>query len=179
LEHLGVSADLTGEIAMTGWVGVILLAGGVAGIVLAETKKANAAMLGLAITAVIFCLSLFAGIAVRVDRHQPSPIVAAAIREHSVGDPQIAQFGYFRPSLVYYTNSRVEACKTPQRLIEFLQQSTASVAITTDEQYARLAAQLPADVVVIDKCAEFPRRGEVVILGRKTSVARRNNEWNE
>jgi 4-amino-4-deoxy-L-arabinose transferase-like glycosyltransferase len=176
LEQLGVSTELTGEIAMTGWLGVILVVGGTAGIVLAERQRTNAAMLGLAITAVIFCMSLFAGIAVRVDRHQPSPIVAAAIREHSVGDPQIAQFGYFRPSLVYYTDSRVEACKTPQRLIEFLQQSTSSFAITTNEQYDRVAAQLPADVTVIDKCAEFPRRGEVLILGRKTLVARRDDE---
>jgi hypothetical protein len=60
-----------------------------------------------------------------------------------------------------------------------LEQSTSSFAVTTDEQYAKVAAQLPADIGVVAKCAEFPRRGEVVILGKKALVARHGNERTE
>ncbi|HTQ38669.1 MAG TPA: glycosyltransferase family 39 protein [Pirellulales bacterium] len=174
LEQLGISAELAGDISLVGWLGIILLIGGITGIFFAEVRRGQAAMIGLATTALAFCIAMFASIAVRIDRHQPSPTVAEAIRHHSVGVPQVAQFGYFRPSLVYYMDGRVEACKTPQRLIEFLEQATDTFVVTTDEQYVRLAAQLPADVVIVAKCAEFPRLGEVLVLGRKTTVAQRD-----
>jgi 4-amino-4-deoxy-L-arabinose transferase-like glycosyltransferase len=174
LERLGVSVDLASDIALVGWLGIILLVGGAAGTVFAEIQRGKLAMYGVAITALAFCVGLFAAVAVRIDRHQPSPFVAEAIRQHSIGAPQVAQFGYFRPSLVYYTDTRVEPCKTPQRLIEFLEESPDSFVVTTDEQYARLAAQLPADVVIVDQCAEFPRQGKVLVLGRKTAVAQRS-----
>jgi 4-amino-4-deoxy-L-arabinose transferase-like glycosyltransferase len=179
LEQLGVSTELADDIAQVGWLGVILIVGGAVGIFFAETQRRFAAMVGLACTALAFCVGLFAVVAVHIDRHQPSPAVAETIRQHSAQTPHVAQFGYFQPSLVYYIDARVEACKTPQRLVEFLEQSSDSFVVTTDEQYARLAAQLPADVVVIDKCPEFPRRGTVLILGRKTAIAQRSDGQNE
>ncbi|HEY2826262.1 MAG TPA: hypothetical protein VGJ04_01570, partial [Pirellulales bacterium] len=174
MEKLGVSAELADDLMIVTWLGVALAVGGVAALVFSEVRKQGPAMLGLGITAVVFCLGLFAVIAVRIDRHQPSPTIAEIIRQHSDGAPQVAQFGYFRPSLVYYTDSRVEACKTPQQLAEFLQQSADAFAVTTNEQYGKLAAQLPADIVVVAKCAEFPRQGTVVILGRNAAVAVRD-----
>ena len=63
---------------------------------------------------------LFAGLAVRIDRLQPCPAVAEAIRRHSTGTPRVAQFGYFRPSLVYYSDARVETCRNARRVADFL-----------------------------------------------------------
>ena len=150
LAQLGVSETLASDIVLASSLGVILLVGGCVAIFFAETRRATAAMVGVTVTALTFCLTMFAGIAVKVDRHQPSPVLAEAIREHAGDRAEIAQFGYFRPSLVYYTDSRVEACKTPQRLVEFLQQPN-SVVVTNEDQYSRLAAELPADVIVVDK----------------------------
>jgi 4-amino-4-deoxy-L-arabinose transferase-like glycosyltransferase len=173
LAQLGVSETLASDIVLASSLGVILLVGGCISIFFAETRRATAAMVGVAVTALTFCLLLLAGIAVKVDRHQPSPVLAEAIREHAGDRAEIAQFGYFRPSLVYYTDSRVEACKTPQRLVEFLQQPNA-VVVTNEDQYSRLAAELPADVIVVEKSPEFPRQGTVVVLGKKTTMAQRN-----
>jgi len=129
-------------------------------------------MLALAVTAVLFCATTLAIAAVRIDRLQPTPELAAAIREHATGQPQIAQFGYFRPSLVYYADARVEACKTPQRTAEFLNQSAQSFVVTTEENYARLAAQLPPEIAVLKRQADFPRGHSVVLLGHKTELAK-------
>ncbi len=173
VEKLGVSENLSGDLAAVGWLGVILAAGGICGIVLAEMHRLRGAIAGLAITSVAFSLGLFAIIAVQLDRHQPTPAVAEAIYRNSEGAPQVAQFGYFRPSLVYYTDTRVEACKNIARVVDFLKQSNDAFVVTTDEHYGRLAAQLPADVVVLDRQPEFPHGGTVLVLGRKTIVAQR------
>jgi hypothetical protein len=174
LERLGLAPELRGDLALVGLLGVILIAGGVSCIVLAEVRKRQAAAIGLTIAATAFCLALFAGAAVRFDRYQPSPGVADAIRSHAGSAPHVAQFGYFRPSLVYYTDGRVEKCKDLQRIVEFLSESSNSFVVTTQESYDRLRVRLPADVEVIDRRPEFPRSGTILVLGRKTSMAQRN-----
>ncbi len=173
LERLGVAPELRNDLALIGLLGAILITGGAACILLAELQKRRAAAIGLAITSAAFCLALFAGMAVRFDRFQPSPGVAEAIRRHAEGTPHVAQFGYFRPSLVYYTSGHVEACKNLQRVVEFLNESGDSFVVTTEEHFARLKAQLPAEIVIVDRRGEFPRSGAVLVLGRKTALAQR------
>jgi hypothetical protein len=175
LEQLGVSTELTGDIAQISWLGGLLFIGGITGVYCAVTGRSLVAMFWLATTALTFSLGLFAVIAVQINRHQPTPILAGTIREHSAGAPQVAQFGYFQPSLVYYTDTRIEPCKTPQQLIDFLQQGDDSFVVTTDEQYSHLMSQLPADVIVLGQCAEFPRQGGLLVLGRKTDLAQRDD----
>jgi 4-amino-4-deoxy-L-arabinose transferase-like glycosyltransferase len=174
LERLGIASNLRGDLALVGAVGAVLVVGGVACLVLTAMQRRRTAIAGLAITATVFSLALFAGMATRLDRYQPSPAVAEAIHRHAESAPQVAQFGYFRPSLVYYTDTRVEACKTPQRVAEFLQESSDAFLVTTDEQYTRLKPLLPPDVIVIDRQPEFPRAGNVLILKRTTSIAQRS-----
>jgi 4-amino-4-deoxy-L-arabinose transferase-like glycosyltransferase len=171
LERLGATADLAGDLPLIGLLGVILVAGGAISMTLIERRQQRLSMLALAATAVLFCLTTLGIAAVRVDRLQPTPDIAAAIREHVADEPQIAQFGYFRPSLVYYADARVEACKTPQRTAEFLR-SADSFVVTTEENYARLSAQLPPEIAVLKRQADFPRGQSVVLLGHRTELAR-------
>ena len=171
IEKFGASAEAAGDLAVVGWLGAILAIGGIAGIVFCELQRTRLAFRGLALSATAFSLGLFAVAAVRFDRHKPTPELAEAIHRYADGDPQVAQFGYFQPSLVYYADTHVEACKNPQRVIEFLSSSTDAFLITTADNYDKLAAQLPADVAVLDRQADFPRAGSVILLGRKTALA--------
>ncbi len=176
LERLGLAKELQSDLAAVGLLGALLIAGGVACLALAELQRRRAAAFGLSVTAAAFCLALFAVVAVRLDRYQPSPGVAESIRQHAEGTPHVAQFGYFRPSLVYYTGERVDACKNLQRVVEFLNESSDSFVVTTAEHFARLKAQLPAEIVIVDRRPEFPRSGTVLVLARKTAVAQRSEE---
>jgi 4-amino-4-deoxy-L-arabinose transferase-like glycosyltransferase len=171
LERLGVTPDLAGDLPLIGFLGVILVTGGAISMTFIERRRHQTAMLALAATAVLFCTATLGIAAVRVDRLQPTPDIAAAIREHVTEQPQIAQFGYFRPSLVYYADARVEACKTPQRTAEFLA-AADSFVVTTEDNYARLAAQLPPEIAVLKRQADFPRGQCVVLLGHKTELAK-------
>jgi 4-amino-4-deoxy-L-arabinose transferase-like glycosyltransferase len=172
LERIGATPDLTRALPLIGLLGAILVAGGAMSMTFIERRQHQRAMLALAATAVLFCTTTLAAVAVQVDKLQPTPDIAAAIREHVPGQPQIAQFGYFRPSLVYYADAHVEACKTPQRTAEFLAQSAESFVVTTEDNYARLAALLPPEIAVLKRQADFPRGQSVVLLGHKTELAK-------
>jgi len=172
LQRLGGAPNLAGDLPLIGLLGVILVAGGTISMTFVERGRNRNCMLTLAATAVAFCVGTLAIAAVQIDRLQPTPALAAAIHEHAAGHPQIGQFGYFRPSLVYYADARVEACKTPQRTAEFLSQSADSFVVTTEDSYFRLAAQLPAEIAVLDREADFPRGQIVVLLGHNTELAR-------
>jgi len=172
LERLGATPELVGDLSLIGLLGILLVAGGAISMAFFERRQPRASMLALAATAVLFCTTTLAIAAVRMDRLQPTPDFADAIREHAATQPQIAQFGYFRPSLVYYADTRVEACKTPQRTAEFLSQSADSFVVTTEDNYVRLAAQLPPDIAILRRQADFPRGQRVVLLGHKTELAK-------
>jgi 4-amino-4-deoxy-L-arabinose transferase-like glycosyltransferase len=163
----GVSEDLSSLIVL----GCVLALSGVGCIALAEFQRRRAAAGMLAVTAISFCVMLFAGIAVQIDRLQPCPEIAEAIRKHAIGPFQVAQFNYFRPSLVYYTEKKVEACKNPQSIIDFLEQSPDCFVVTTGEEYSHLASELPADIIVVDRRPDFPKAGELVVLVRPEKVA--------
>ncbi len=165
--------ELSDKMLLISWLGAILLIGGTICIALSEMRRRREAAIGLAITAAAFCVALFAGVAVQIDQHQPSPSVAAVIRRHAAHQPQVAQYGYFRPSLVYYTGTRVESCRNAEHAAEFLKASADAFLVTTEEHYSKLFGNLPPETVVLDRCPEFPEKGTVVVLGRKTTVADR------
>ncbi len=176
IERLGVSGAAAGDMAQVGWLGGILILGGVAGLALSELQRHRAALVVLTVTGVALSLGIFAVAAVRFDRYKPVPELAEAIARHSEGLPQLAEFGYFQPSLVYYMNCRVEACNNVRRVTEFLHDSPTAMLVTTATNYGKLAAHLPADVVVLDRRPDFPNSGEVVVLARKAAVAQRDED---
>jgi 4-amino-4-deoxy-L-arabinose transferase-like glycosyltransferase len=171
LEKAGISQELTSAFAHVGWLGVVLTVGGAACIVLILANRPRGALATFAITAPTFCLGLFAVLAIEFDRYQPVPAIATSIHRFADGSAEVAQFGFFRPSLIYYSDTRVDACKTVPSVLAFFDRSKNAFLVTTDEHYRRLAAELPGDVVVLDRQPEFPREGNVIVLGRQPKVA--------
>ncbi len=176
VDQLGIAPELKGDLLSIAWLGAMLAAAGIAGIVLAKLHRPAQSIAMLAVTATASCLFLFSWLAVQIDRYQPCPAVAEVIHQQSAGTPQVAQFGYFRPSLVYYSDTRVEACRNAQRVADFLAGSDDAFVVTTEEHFARLAPHLPGDVTVIERLPEFPHRGTVLVLSRKNAVAARESE---
>jgi 4-amino-4-deoxy-L-arabinose transferase-like glycosyltransferase len=172
--RLGLAAELRGDFLLLAWIGGGLAIGGATCLLLASLARRHAALATLIVSSMAFCVALLSGLATRIDRHQPIPALASGIHRDAAGPPHVAQFAYFRPSLVYYCDSRIEACKTPAAVAEFLTAEGASYVVTSDEHYAKIKALLPADVEVLARFAEFPRAGSVVVLGKKTSLADRD-----
>ena len=175
LESLGVSAAVNRELPYLGLVGIIPLVGSALCIFFSERGLRRPAVVGLAVTSVIFVTSILGIAALRVDRYQTSADLAGAIgKMNSHRERQIAQYRYFRPSLIYYTQQRVESCRDQQAAVRFLAQSDDAYLITTREHYEQLRTVLPPDVTVLARRPRFPKSGEVLVLGHAKSVARRS-----
>jgi 4-amino-4-deoxy-L-arabinose transferase-like glycosyltransferase len=93
LERLGATRDLSGDLPLIGFLGVILVAGGAISMTLVERRQQRLSMLVLAATSIAFCSTTVAIAAVRIDRLQPTPDIAAAIREHAAA-PHVRWHGW-------------------------------------------------------------------------------------
>jgi 4-amino-4-deoxy-L-arabinose transferase-like glycosyltransferase len=171
-----IAPEWAGDLQFVGWLGGILLVGGGVCLALSEIQRRREAMLGLSITAVAFCGAMLAGVAVTFDRHQTSPQLAEVIRHNSGHELRVAQYGYFRPSLVYYVGTRIEECASPKKAVEFLKSSPEAYLVTTEKHYAKLFVELPADAVVLSRYPQFPEAGTLLVVGRKADIADRGGD---
>ncbi|MCC7085122.1 MAG: glycosyltransferase family 39 protein [Pirellulales bacterium] len=166
-----VTSELSAEMPLVAGLGAILFIGGGVCLTLWECRRFRLVAAGLSAIAVMFSLALLAGVAVKVDRHQPSPLIAENIRCLATREPSVAQYGYFRPSLVYYTNTRIESCKNPDQVANFLKGSSDAFLVTTEAHYAELYGKLPPETVVLCRYPEFPKHGMVLVLACKAALA--------
>ncbi len=179
IEQFGLLNDAAGDVAQLGWFGGLLLIGGASGLILAERKLYRRALIGLSVTAVAFSLAIFAVATARFDRYKPIPDLAEFIAEHAGRAPDVAEFGYFRPSLVYYTKGRVEPCGNLDRLVEFLHDSENAFVVTTAKSYEAISTRLPKDIAVMNGRPDFPGVGTVLVLGRPSAIAKRQAETSQ
>lgn len=156
---------------LLGIVGLFPLAGGCVGLFYSERRRPEMALSALAVAAVLFSTSIFGFAAVRVDRYQTSAYFARSIREHATGSqpPRLGSFGYFRASLVFYAKEPIGKFELAQQVFRFFRRYPADAFVfTSDEEYRKIAAQLPADVKVLDQRPWFLRKKNVLLLGRTT-----------
>ncbi len=135
-----------------------------------ERGRCSAAAYTLATAAPLFVVALLGLAAVRVDRFQTTPPLAARLRSVSdaAGEVVLGSYEYFRPSLVFYTEQPIAEFNQPADIRDFfVQHPGQAYLITMDEPYReRLASILPPDVVILDSSRRFLQSGQVLLLGR-------------
>jgi 4-amino-4-deoxy-L-arabinose transferase-like glycosyltransferase len=117
-------------------------------------------------TTVIFTAGLHGVVSIGVDRHQISrPFLAAArqLRPDVDGIP-VAAFDYFQSSLVFYSDSPVVDCPTPDDVAAFLSANPNGVVVTRSDQMERLAPSLPDDIQVLARKRLFLRQQHDALL---------------
>lgn len=167
LDELGVSPGLAQPMEWIPWLGGVLLPAGVACLLCDLASRRNWAFGVMAAAAVLFIAAALGGVALSIDRLQSSDDFARAVRSHGGAKSRLAQYGYFRPSLVYYTRDKVEDCPDAGSVAEFLAASEDHFVITPDDAFERIRDRLPPDVVVVERRPQFPKRGEVLLLSRR------------
>ena len=122
----------------------------------------------LTAASVAWSLTLFGWAAARVDRHQTSARFAAVIDQCAGGQtPAIRTFGYYRPSLVFYTRQPIRQIFAPDDVGDFFRSHPDDAfLLTNDQEYGRLAGVLPADVTVLERRPWFLKSREILLLGR-------------
>ncbi|HEV7225200.1 MAG TPA: glycosyltransferase family 39 protein [Pirellulales bacterium] len=157
-----------------GLAGIPLIAAAAACWRFSERGESRKAAIAFGAAAVAFPLSLFGGAAVAVGRHQTSARFAELVHRHATGEaPAIRACGYYRPSLVFYAREPVRQLVEDEQVCRFFREHEQNAFLfTTGERYERFAAQLPADVCVLDRQRWFLRSNQVLLLGRPHSLAR-------
>jgi hypothetical protein len=161
-----------------GLVGVCPLAAAAAGFVYCRRGRPQAAAWTIGLLGVVLGVATFGFGAAYVDRYQTSPPLARAIADATPPgeQPAVGSYHYFRPSFVFYTDQTVAQFRSPDDVRAFFERHpTTAFLITTDTSVTKLAAALPADVVVLDKRPKFLQKGNLLVLGRRhTSTATKN-----
>lgn len=154
-------------------VGVPLLLGAALTTYLTERGRIVQGLAALTATTAAFLLALFGVAAVEIDRHQNAPAIGAAIRARGdSGATAVAEYGYFRPSLVFYARRTIERTGQTWPATRFLHDHPAgSCLVLKERDYRDFRPQLPADTEVVLRQPWFLKSGESVLL-----IARRRSD---
>lgn len=156
---------------LIGLPGLVLVAAGVVGWRWSVRRPALAAW-GLAAASIVFVSLMFSFSAVRVGRHQNGAPLARLARRSLSSAAELATFEFDLPSLVFYAGGRVPKLVQPPQVADLFARSPQACLVTSGEQFRRLGAVLPDDVVVLARQPRFLQGGEVLLLGRATETAR-------
>ena len=145
-------------------VGLIPAVGGVVYLYCLRRESPSRAMAVFAVTSVVFLTAIFGFAAVRIDRHQNAEVLLAAIRSSSGETPDLAAYGFFKESYVFYAGRCVPHCVGPDALREFLDRAERPYIITSDEQEEEVERYFPGRFRVLARRPRFLHSGEVVVL---------------
>lgn len=175
LESEGLSESTVAALPLVSLLGICPLLAAVACLVLTECKRTRISGVVLSISALFVTTSLLGFATLQVDQHQNSKALADAIAEFQNNEPaRIAQYRYFRPSLIYYTGHQIESCHDAVDVKKFLDGSGSVFLVTSAQEYENLQEsndQWPKDIEVVYRRPKFPKRGTIVVLGRSIRVA--------
>jgi 4-amino-4-deoxy-L-arabinose transferase-like glycosyltransferase len=161
---------LPGEAALV-LVGLVLLVGGGAAFWLAESQRTAGAARCLGLTAVAFIMMLFGFGADRVSQHMTSRPMAEKLASINGEVSQLATFGFFEPSLVFYHAAPVTRCQSSNEINAMLETPTSTFVVVTDDRVGEIDAVARGTLVEIHRQRRFLRPGELVLLGPPEAAA--------
>jgi len=160
------------RVAPLGMAGLIPLIGGLLCLFYTWRCQARQSIRTLGLTAVLFTIVLFGVSVGQFDSFQTAPGFIATIDSHTSGEPHVATFRYFRPSMVFYGHHPVGKLPEAADVASFFAaHPTDAFVYTVDEQMPELSKQLPADVVVLERQRRLFLPGQTLLLGRAPSTA--------
>ena len=154
-----------------GLVGLIPLGGGALAMLMFQWRRHTHAVVAVAAMAILLSVTLFAGVAVRVSRHQNSASLVEMAQRQSGRDARFATFAHPESSVVYYARSPVERYDDPVAIARFMSRLADAYVITNDDRWRELRQHLPPDVAVIARQRRFLKDGETLLLGRRLETA--------
>lgn len=163
---------------LIGLVGLPLVFGGLLCWRLSEAGKTRATMACFVTASTLFLAAMFGFGALRVDPYQNGPILAEVLNRSvlqkegsdSANSYELAAFGHFRESFVYYTKKPVRRLQEPEDITRFLAESDCPFVITTDKNLEAVRAASPEPLREIFRRRKFLEKGEIVVLTRESDI---------
>jgi len=116
-------------------------------------------------TGAVFLLALFGWAAARIDRHQHSPELVAAVRARQPDAP-LAAFRFLQASMVYYNGKRMPRFETPEQAAEYLERTDKGMIVALAAHEAELRRGCPMPLRVVARHPRFLAPGEVLVFAR-------------
>ncbi len=168
------------------WIGIVPLVGAVVGWTLQRVRlgpafrlpggrlkpglqhrrQAALSVAALVATAAAFCVLLFNAAIAPLSRLQTSQLTAQVIRRLGDQPVRVGQFVLRLPGLVYYDGPHVEEPITWDDVKDFFRDSDTAILVTNPQAWRFVGPLVPHDVVILERQREFPKRGEVLVVGR-------------
>ena len=162
---IAMSILMPGE-ELLGLVGLVPLFGGAATFRLFQKDRMQAGRRCLMGTAFLFIVLTTGFVAPRVSRHLNGPSIAAALRER--GDvADVATFQYSVPGLVFYSERRIEICKSKNDITEWLSRD-GSYLVTRSDRMQMIEPFLPAGTRIVHRQRRFLRDHDILVLTRES-----------
>jgi len=150
--------------------GLALVPGGMAAMYLLIRGRRPLYLAAIAASSVMFIVTLFAWAALRIDGHQHSRPLLAAVRGDCPSAPQIAGYKYCDASTVYYADGPVAEIYEGDKLRQFVQQSPYPYIITTGDGFSDMEAQMPGQWRTVARRPRFLSRGEIVVVAPRAAA---------
>jgi 4-amino-4-deoxy-L-arabinose transferase-like glycosyltransferase len=171
VERLELDPAILPTIARFGWLAALLIAGGLAGLMLHRRNQGVWGTALLSAVCVVWVGVLWQVIIPAIDRFQtpqqiateyiaPHHTVRSPIRQYG-SDGQPAIVGMFRPSMVFYSKGRLNFCSDERALEQSLTEDPPSLVVvnqSSDQAERMLDAH---GYRLADSLASFPKRGEI------------------
>ncbi len=169
LDRIGMERVLQKRFVWLGVAGAPLVVFGTLGVCLLWSNRPRLSAGVFSVAALSMIVTLCQYVAPELDRFQTAQRLAQRwSKDLEASDSQVAVLGYFRPTMVFYFGREIDFCRSTEEAIDFSLAGGKSILVTTDKQYARIKNQLPESTQVLERIAQFPNRGEVVVLGDKS-----------
>ena len=145
--------------------GLVLCLAGAIALVLAERGRRESAVGTFLAGSIAFSLLAWGVVAPRVDAHQHAAKLMDSIREtRQTETPQIAAFGHFHSTYVYYADQRVQEVANRSALAELLQGTEEVFVIVPEPQLGALDSELPRQLVQVTSRRRFLRDHDLVLM---------------
>jgi 4-amino-4-deoxy-L-arabinose transferase-like glycosyltransferase len=129
----------------------------------------HAAVAGLAVAAVAFIAPMMACTPAILDQKRaPRALVATTGLGDPTRDLRVAAFGWFEPSVVFYTGREVARLDAPAAVAEFLAVPTPGYVFVHGAAWEKLSADVPTARVVARRY-DFLKRCDVLVVTNERS----------
>ena len=163
---LGALAAKINPLAGLEWlapVGLILVAGGIAGLL--QAKHAPSCLVIITITALAFTTTLGAWNGQTLNLHKaPKRLAAQMPTDLAKREARLATFDWFQPSLVFYAKRPVDRLPSEKDLANYLNQPIPSYVVMPVSRWEPLKNQFPTASEVGPKLPDFYRRCKVILI---------------
>jgi 4-amino-4-deoxy-L-arabinose transferase-like glycosyltransferase len=145
-------------------VGLGLFPGGCAAMYFLFRDRRRAYLATIAASSLLFIILFFSWAELRVDRHQHSRPLMAALHGDSPAAPQIAGYKYCDPSTIYYAGGPVARFDDADELRGFIERSSHPYVVTTENDRKVLESQMPGQWRLVARRPRFLSKGDIVVL---------------